>query len=62
MEDVSYPPEGECDEIILQDERYYLCKKIEMGFDINAEYYDFNSHGNDVFSYKYSSYFGEVHF
>lgn len=83
----AYPPEGEYTEIVLQDERYFLCKKDVSGFSENGEYYGiydshtgtwplayaeydtddmnylkFYSHGNGVFSYKYSSYYGSMMF
>lgn len=82
-----FPPEDDYTEIILRDERYCLCKKIESGFTENGEYYgiydsltgswpleyaeydtydmnylEFYSHGNGVFSYKYSSYYGSMMF
>ena len=34
-----YPSADEYDEIILEDSRYYLCKKDESGFNSDAEYY-----------------------
>ena len=86
-EDYKLPPEGEYDEIVLEDDRYYLCKKTESGFDQNMEcygiydgatgqwaleyrelplddisFYDFNAHGDGVFSYIYSSYYGKICF
>lgn len=33
------PPVEDYDEIILCDERYYLCKKAESGFDVNTTYF-----------------------
>ena len=84
---VSGPPESDYTEIVLQDDQYYLCKKIQSGFTDNSEYYGiydaqnntwalqyagyetydipsmiFNSHGNGMFSYKYSSYYGTMMF
>lgn len=82
-----YPSADEYDEIVLEDERYCLCKKVDIDFDSNKEkygiydkqekswameyrelslddmsYFDFCSHGEGVFSYKYSSYYGTVVF
>ena len=81
------PPKDEYTEIILHDDRYFLCKKVQSGFSENGVYYgiydtlnsvwaleyaqydthdidsiEFNYHGNGVFSYKYSWYYGTMVF
>ena len=81
-ESLSRPPEGEYSEILFEDGRYFLCKKVQSGFSENSEQYGiydgkdkvwsldykeykaelptitFDSHGEGMFSYQYSLYYG----
>lgn len=39
IEDFYYPPADDYDELLINDERYFLCKKYVSGFDEDSVYY-----------------------
>lgn len=49
----SLPPESEYDELVLRDEQYCLCKKVDSGFDSNSEYYGVYDTVNQKWSIDY---------
>ena len=50
------PPEDEYTEIILHDDRYFLCKKVQSGFSENGEYYGIYDAINCIWALEYSQY------
>ena len=57
IETTSYgPPAGEYTEIVLHDDRYYLCRKVESGFSENGEYYGIYDAVNYKWALEYAQY------